>query len=189
MRAGTGSKLHLDDYLIKPIQRICKYPLLFRELERSSPPDDPHLPFFLDLVKTLDSVVMFVNESRKQFEAVKRVIEVENMLSDLPEPLVASGRALVKEGMLQKQSPREGSFRQDRYCFLFRGPARQDILVYAKMKNKKSYVYRGKIDLPASRILYFNIIYLFSFYPFSLRQSKRHERFNFTPMWVCIILS
>eukprot|EP00026_Physarum_polycephalum_P001396 Phypoly_transcript_01397.p1 GENE.Phypoly_transcript_01397~~Phypoly_transcript_01397.p1 ORF type:complete len:783 (-),score=112.44 Phypoly_transcript_01397:102-2450(-) len=150
VRAVQGTRLHLDDYLIKPIQRICKYPLLFRELERNSTPNSEEWTMFHELVHTLDGVVQHVNEARKQFESVKRVIEVENMISDLPEPLVASGRVLVKEGMLQKQSPREGSFRQDRYCFLFRGPVRQDILVYTKMKNKKSYTFRGKLDLSSS---------------------------------------
>lgn len=147
VRSVSGSKLHLDSFLIKPIQRICKYPLLFRELERSTAEADADRPKVQELVRTLEAVVQFVNDSRKQFEAVKRVIEVEQMLSDLPEPLASSGRVLVKEGMLQKQSPREGSFRQDRYCFLFRGPIRRDLLVYTKMKNKKSYVFRGQLEL------------------------------------------
>jgi len=155
VRMGMSTKLRLDDYLIKPIQRICKYPLLFRELSRHTPDQDTDQPMFKELVRTLDGIVQHVNDARKQFEAVKRVIEVENMLCDLPEPLVASGRVLVKEGVLQKQSPREGSFRQERYCFLFRGPVRQDILVYTKMKNKKSYIFRGQIDLSTSCITTF----------------------------------
>ena len=36
-KANFGGNLQATDYMIKPVQRICKYPLLMREVARNLP--------------------------------------------------------------------------------------------------------------------------------------------------------
>jgi hypothetical protein len=38
---ATHKGLGLESYLIKPVQRLLKYPLLLKELRKCTPPDDP----------------------------------------------------------------------------------------------------------------------------------------------------
>eukprot|EP01125_Pyxidicula_operculata_P011486 TRINITY_DN375_c2_g1_i1.p1 TRINITY_DN375_c2_g1~~TRINITY_DN375_c2_g1_i1.p1 ORF type:complete len:699 (-),score=169.83 TRINITY_DN375_c2_g1_i1:1198-3294(-) len=56
--------LNIKDYLIKPVQRICKYPMLFRELLDTTPIDHPD---YSDVQKT--------------FNKMRSVVEVENQLA------------------------------------------------------------------------------------------------------------
>jgi hypothetical protein len=37
---ATHKGLGLESYLIKPVQRLLKYPLLLKELRKCTPPDD-----------------------------------------------------------------------------------------------------------------------------------------------------
>lgn len=53
--------LHLRDYLIKPVQRVCKYPLLLREIERRAL-DEPAKTEATAAKKRLEAVADRVNE-------------------------------------------------------------------------------------------------------------------------------
>jgi len=55
--------LHLRDYLIKPIQRLCKYPLLFKELLSVTPQNLSDYSLVLQTCEKLNSVTQSVNEN------------------------------------------------------------------------------------------------------------------------------
>eukprot|EP01113_Clastostelium_recurvatum_P049650 TRINITY_DN9237_c0_g1_i1.p1 TRINITY_DN9237_c0_g1~~TRINITY_DN9237_c0_g1_i1.p1 ORF type:complete len:701 (+),score=118.47 TRINITY_DN9237_c0_g1_i1:110-2212(+) len=96
-RAGS---LGLEDFLIKPVQRICKYPLLFQGLLRYTPETHPdHGPLSAALA-TMQGVALHVNEFSRESESMNRVVDIQNIISDLPFPLVTSSRRLCHEGFL-----------------------------------------------------------------------------------------
>eukprot|EP00033_Pygsuia_biforma_P004658 GCRY01005105.1.p1 GENE.GCRY01005105.1~~GCRY01005105.1.p1 ORF type:complete len:625 (-),score=123.13 GCRY01005105.1:357-2048(-) len=68
-------QLNLFSYLIKPIQRICKYPLLLREIIKNT--DESH-PDYKALQRAMDAVekkVSVINEQKRISEELLRVIE------------------------------------------------------------------------------------------------------------------
>src|SRR5690606_37141567 len=58
----------LQSYLIKPIQRLCKYPLLLREAIKLSAPDAPDLREMQDGLDAVSRAAKRVNERQRQVE-------------------------------------------------------------------------------------------------------------------------
>lgn len=61
--------LQIGDYLIKPVQRIMKYPLLFAELNKARPPTNP-----LINVTTMQDNIRDINEQKRTSEDHERVV-------------------------------------------------------------------------------------------------------------------
>ena len=53
----------ISSMLIKPVQRLCKYPLLFRELLHEIPDEHPHRALVLSAARTVTAVAAEVNEA------------------------------------------------------------------------------------------------------------------------------
>jgi cell division control protein 24 len=74
-------RLELPSYLIKPIQRICKYPLLLRELirftENSSSKEE-----LKRAMAVSERVAQAVNEIRRKEENLKLVTDLEKNVED-----------------------------------------------------------------------------------------------------------
>src|SRR5690606_15343253 len=74
-------QLHnLQDYLIKPVQRICKYPLLFKELLKCTPQDHPDYWALEATLVKLEEVAHSVNQSKAQSEQQRRLLEIQSRL-------------------------------------------------------------------------------------------------------------
>ena len=58
----------LPSYLIKPVQRICKYPLLMRELLKNTPDTDPDYDNILKGHEVMKKVAANVNEENRRGE-------------------------------------------------------------------------------------------------------------------------
>uniref|UniRef100_A0A6B2L377 DH domain-containing protein n=1 Tax=Arcella intermedia TaxID=1963864 RepID=A0A6B2L377_9EUKA len=71
--------LTLKDYLIKPIQRICKYPLLFKELLSETPETSPQYTKIQETLTKCSEIATHVNKSADHVE-VNKVIELESKL-------------------------------------------------------------------------------------------------------------
>lgn len=133
--------LDLITFLVMPVQRLCKYPLLLRELVKHT--DEAH-PDYHNLVNTIDTMsqlVTLVNQSARESENLQKILEIERSLSRADHlKLIFPGRKFLREGKLTKVS---GTHVQDRQFFLF-----NDILIYAKPALvKKQFEFKGLIPL------------------------------------------
>eukprot|EP01094_Clydonella_sp_ATCC50884_P029032 TRINITY_DN8932_c0_g1_i1.p1 TRINITY_DN8932_c0_g1~~TRINITY_DN8932_c0_g1_i1.p1 ORF type:complete len:616 (-),score=137.67 TRINITY_DN8932_c0_g1_i1:259-2106(-) len=146
-RAQPGiNGLELDALIIKPTQRICKYPLLFKELMRYTPEDHPDYANLEKTFECLEKLVDVVNENSREANNLKRLRKVESSLTNAGHiKLLMPGRHYIHEGRLTKVS---GKNIQDRQFFLF-----SDMLLYAKpIMGKSKYEFKGLLPLDA---LYF----------------------------------
>ncbi len=90
--------LDLRDFLIKPTQRICKYPLFLRELIDNTPPDAETHRELLEVNDKIQAVVLHINEQRRLKVGLEGVREVYQRLSNSDYPLIKSQRVLVRKG-------------------------------------------------------------------------------------------
>nr|KAJ3419148.1 guanine nucleotide exchange factor 9 [Polyrhizophydium stewartii] len=124
--------MDLSSFLLKPIQRICKYPLLLRELIKHTHEKHSDYDALSSALKEISDVVEYVNEKRREFEQSQQVAATLAKL-EFSESLVLPRnptRTLVCEGVLQKMAGKAGSTMRmapQRLCVLF-----CDVLIVAK---------------------------------------------------------
>jgi len=70
--------LHLDSFLIKPVQRICKYPLLLKELIKYTDESNKDYNNLKNGYAKLQTVVTVVNGASKVVEAVYNLIDFQS---------------------------------------------------------------------------------------------------------------
>ncbi|KAI1306429.1 hypothetical protein EDD11_004760 [Mortierella claussenii] len=77
-----SSRADLNDFLIKPIQRICRYPLLLKEILRLTSEDDPEYPY-------IDQAYQLMKDKARDMDETQRTVErrllTEQVLKKLPE--------------------------------------------------------------------------------------------------------
>ncbi|KAG5355055.1 Rho guanine nucleotide exchange factor scd1 [Yarrowia sp. B02] len=72
----------LQAFLIKPIQRICKYPLLLRELVKVSSKEHPYAAELLDGLEAMKRVTNSVNETQRRVENVSVIQDLDDRMYD-----------------------------------------------------------------------------------------------------------
>jgi hypothetical protein len=87
-------------FLIRPVQRICQYPLLFRELMKHTPSDHPEHDDLLKTKEKLEEVVLSINEAKRLSENYEKIWSIQNSLNTKFE-LVSPTRRYVREGFLK----------------------------------------------------------------------------------------
>lgn len=140
MPAANG--LGVLDYLVKPFQRLLKYPLLLRELIKNTPLSHPERGGLEAATAKIQAVVDEVEKNKAKSDNLKRMLALNNRISGLPrsiEPLVTPARRIVREGWVQKISNGND---QERYLALF-----NDMLVYCKRKAGDKLLFRDFIWL------------------------------------------
>ncbi|KAJ3342836.1 cytochrome c oxidase subunit 1 [Gonapodya sp. JEL0774] len=88
--------LGLESFLLKPIQRICKYPLLLREVLKNTAVDSPDATDLEKALLKIETVVAIVNEATRQAEGVRQVLSLQERFSQKVN-LVSPCRMLVRE--------------------------------------------------------------------------------------------
>eukprot|EP01103_Thecamoeba_quadrilineata_P008750 TRINITY_DN18481_c0_g1_i1.p1 TRINITY_DN18481_c0_g1~~TRINITY_DN18481_c0_g1_i1.p1 ORF type:complete len:534 (-),score=108.77 TRINITY_DN18481_c0_g1_i1:206-1807(-) len=133
--------LDMISFLIKPMQRICKYPLFLRELLKHTREDNPDLPNLESAAKGLERVAGLVNESKLKNENQAKIREIAQSLTGIAqEKIIQPSRLFVREATFVKLSPKGKE--QERHFFLF-----NDLILWAKMVDKGRYHYRGEISI------------------------------------------
>uniref|UniRef100_A0A7N8YIC1 Phosphatidylinositol 3,4,5-trisphosphate-dependent Rac exchanger 1 protein n=1 Tax=Mastacembelus armatus TaxID=205130 RepID=A0A7N8YIC1_9TELE len=144
----------LEGYLLSPIQRICKYPLLLKELLKRTPKKHADYPAVEEALQAMKAVCSNINETKRQMEKLEALEQLQSRiegwegtnLTDICTELLLHGNLLkISAGNIQ-----------ERVFFLF-----DNLLVYCKRKSRVSgkkstkrtksingplYVFRGRIN-------------------------------------------
>ncbi|KAL5361589.1 hypothetical protein BJX96DRAFT_185362 [Aspergillus floccosus] len=73
----------LDSLLVKPVQRILKYPLLLTELLDSTPENHPDRPSLLSALEEVTNISVRINEMKKRADLVGQVVGRKRKESDV----------------------------------------------------------------------------------------------------------
>ncbi|XP_029575596.1 phosphatidylinositol 3,4,5-trisphosphate-dependent Rac exchanger 1 protein [Salmo salar] len=144
----------LEGYLLSPIQRICKYPLLLKELLKRTPKKHADYPAVEEALQAMKAVCSNINETKRQMEKLEALEQLQSHiegwegtnLTDICTELLLHGNLLkISAGNIQ-----------ERVFFLF-----DNLLVYCKRKSRVSgkkstkrtksingplYLFRGRIN-------------------------------------------
>ncbi|XP_078094967.1 pleckstrin homology domain-containing family G member 5-like isoform X2 [Mustelus asterias] len=136
------NRLKLNDMLVKPHQRLTKYPLLLKSILKKT--DDPHSrDDIMSMVSSVESFIAHVNSRMHQRQEQQRLAEIINRIDsyevvdgssdevekvlkefcrlDLTAPMLGTSpddtRQLLLEGSLKMKEGKDS--KMDVYCFLF----------------------------------------------------------------------
>eukprot|EP00002_Diphylleia_rotans_P027203 TRINITY_DN5445_c0_g1_i2.p1 TRINITY_DN5445_c0_g1~~TRINITY_DN5445_c0_g1_i2.p1 ORF type:complete len:701 (+),score=138.65 TRINITY_DN5445_c0_g1_i2:295-2397(+) len=121
----------LSSFLIMPIQRVPRYQLFAKSLLDVTPKSHADYPELRKGFSNIESIVQFLNESRRGHEGRERVLSMQEHFMKTADKqlksfdMVAPGRYLVLEGKVTQKGEMRGY--RLRYLFLF-----NDIIVIAK---------------------------------------------------------
>ncbi|RMB95934.1 hypothetical protein DUI87_28048 [Hirundo rustica rustica] len=144
----------LEGYLLTPIQRICKYPLLLKELAKRTPSKHPDHPAVQNALQAMKTVCTNINETKRQMEKLEALEQLQSHIEGWEgSNLTDICTQLLLQGTLLKISA--GNI-QERVFFLF-----DNLLVYCKRKSRVTgkktskrtksingslYIFRGRIN-------------------------------------------
>jgi hypothetical protein len=107
----------LDSLLVKPVQRILKYPLLLSELLDSTPNDHPDRIHLQNALQEVTDISVRINEMKKRADLVGQVVGRKRNQSDVRAGLSkAFGRRTEK---LRQQVGLSEMFQDKEYDYLF----------------------------------------------------------------------
>nr|XP_056710453.1 phosphatidylinositol 3,4,5-trisphosphate-dependent Rac exchanger 2 protein isoform X2 [Euleptes europaea] len=140
----------LEGYIVSPIQRICKYPLLLKELLKRTPKKHSDYFALMEALQAMKSVCSNINEAKRQMEKLEVLEEWQSHIEGWEGSNITDAcTEMLMHGVLLKISA--GNI-QERVFFLF-----DNLLVYCKrkhrrLKNSKAspdghrYLFRGRIN-------------------------------------------
>nr|XP_009292814.1 T-lymphoma invasion and metastasis-inducing protein 2-like [Danio rerio]XP_021324269.1 T-lymphoma invasion and metastasis-inducing protein 2-like [Danio rerio] len=153
LEARNPTKQHsstLESYLIKPVQRVLKYPLLLRELVSLTDPESDQHNHLTEALKAMEKVASHINEMQKIYEDYGTVFDQLVAEQSGPEKEVTeismSEFIIHSTALWQNPLPSLGRMRKDPELtlFLFKKAL---ILVYRESKLKKRMTSRlGDLD-------------------------------------------
>eukprot|EP01094_Clydonella_sp_ATCC50884_P015859 TRINITY_DN2652_c1_g2_i1.p1 TRINITY_DN2652_c1_g2~~TRINITY_DN2652_c1_g2_i1.p1 ORF type:complete len:627 (+),score=159.62 TRINITY_DN2652_c1_g2_i1:1-1881(+) len=115
--------LTLFSFLIKPIQRICKYPLLLRDLIKNTAETHPDWDNLQQAFEKIETVVDYVNERKRLAENLQRTMDIQtNIVEDVH--ILSPSRRFAREAEIMVN---EGGKLKDRRLYLF-----NDLIILVK---------------------------------------------------------
>ncbi|CAL8362733.1 unnamed protein product [Merluccius merluccius] len=133
--------LPMFSFLILPMQRITRLPLLMDTICQKTPKDSERYEECKKALQAVSKVVRKCNEGARTMERTEMMYTINSQLEFKikPFPLVSSSRWMVKRGELTAFVEENGIFlkrtaRQHVYFFLF-----NDVLIVTRKKSEESY--------------------------------------------------
>jgi len=132
--------LDLMSYMIMPVQRVPRYVLLLKELNKYTSPSHSEWQAIENALLKIKDVTADINEAKRQMEHMTRLMEVQSRIQGDFGTLVVPHRRLIREGKLQEMTQTRlfGSLKPEaRVFFLF-----SDILLW----TTDSYKFKGYVQ-------------------------------------------
>jgi len=131
--------------MIKPVQRLCKYPLLLRELLKFTPESHPdHAALQAAYIK-IEEAVSHVNEAKRKKENSEKMRHISQILNDDTLELIQPSRNFIKEGEVENYKLKnEKLIKTNLYLF-------NDFVIVAKPGRWKKKI---KKQFPNDTIVY-----------------------------------
>ncbi|XP_066181748.1 rho guanine nucleotide exchange factor 26 [Sylvia atricapilla] len=133
--------LPMISFLILPMQRVTRLPLLMDTICQKTPKDSAKYENCKQALKEVSKLVRLCNEGARKMERTEMMYTINSQLEFKikPFPLVSSSRWLLKRGELTAYVEDTGLFskrtsKQQVYFFLF-----NDVLIITKKKSEDSY--------------------------------------------------
>ncbi|KAJ3091674.1 Myosin 10A, isoform D [Quaeritorhiza haematococci] len=101
MNSPEGRGLSLESFLIKPVQRICKYPLLIKELTKHTDKAHKDYASLEAAMEKIEAVVALVNESTRVLGERDKLVALQGRIES-PQPLNLIDKKLFKDGILPR---------------------------------------------------------------------------------------
>lgn len=93
--------LDFHDFFIKPAQRVCKYPLLLKEILKYVPEDDPEYKQLEAVGAVLQKIVLSLNEDKRKNENMQKLQELQEQF-DID--IIAPNREFIRSGLVGMSS-------------------------------------------------------------------------------------
>jgi len=141
--AGTT----LKDFLVKPVERIIKYPSILKELLECTPETHPDYSITKKTIHKTNGVSRYVDKIWKQYESSEKFSLFDEEVSGYPEKMIdsLSTRSFLKDEILSNLVvDSEWKVKEDvqRHIYLF-----SDIVVLTKPQKKKKESYKETLGL------------------------------------------
>eukprot|EP01103_Thecamoeba_quadrilineata_P013698 TRINITY_DN3880_c0_g1_i1.p1 TRINITY_DN3880_c0_g1~~TRINITY_DN3880_c0_g1_i1.p1 ORF type:complete len:640 (-),score=125.84 TRINITY_DN3880_c0_g1_i1:16-1908(-) len=89
----------LLSFLIKPIQRVCKYPLFLRELLKNTSQESQDYDILTKALQKIQTLCDYIEEKKLAYETgVEKLLQIQSLISGMDRGIVAPTRRFVKEG-------------------------------------------------------------------------------------------
>ncbi|KAJ3135641.1 hypothetical protein HDU90_003716 [Geranomyces variabilis] len=163
-------------YLIKPVQRVCKYPLLLNELIKFTDADKyPYMKELTDGLAAVKRVTDLVNEEKRQEENRRIKSDVFERVEDWKGLNTSEfGNLLLSD----KFPMNNGEAEKDFELFLF-----ENILLCCKDTNKKRKTKRGNKDEVTTAFALKGNIYIERVDSIADETSASQQRFQLKVFW------
>ncbi|ORX51664.1 Dbl homology domain-containing protein [Hesseltinella vesiculosa] len=92
--------LTLQSFLLKPVQRLMKYPLFFKGLSDSLPTRDPRRLAHLRTLHELELAIRQIEKDKKEHEDHRKLEDLAGRIDGMKTCLNEPGRRLIHEGYL-----------------------------------------------------------------------------------------
>lgn len=133
----------LSSFIILPVQRVCKYPLLLKELIKRTPEDHGDALGLLATQKAVEALTAAVNERTKDIENQVKIAELASRCAGLDK---SNPHRWIRDGpLLELVAPTNKKGPQEFHYYLF-----TNCLVRAKVNKSKMRLkpYKVKEAIP-----------------------------------------
>lgn len=89
--------------MIKPVQRITRYPLLLKELKHNTSPENRDYEKLNEAIEKVTDLVGFINEKKRNVERRAELPKIAESISKIPPrlKLVQPNRFVIREGVMK----------------------------------------------------------------------------------------